>query len=590
MTRLKRLVLLTAAVLANATGAASAAVPSNTAAPTMSGLVNSVYAAVGSPLTCGTGTWTGSPTSYEYEWFRDSDSVSTAGNTYAPVEADRGRTITCWVTASNNDGSDFALATGQPMVPAVASINVTRQPAAKIASGASAAVEYTSTYWTTVTSCLLDSVSTPCTSPITAAGLPDGQHTISITAKNWADELRTYSFAFQVGERAVVAPAPELSIGAVDAMYVGEETLVQISTDATSVTCTVDGTPTLCKKDLTGFMAPSTPGDHVLSVSASNETGGSTTKTVTFTLQPLPDMSRAFARSVTATVGGVSGLLRANLPPGWQTGCQRIGGPVSWREDGEAVATSNRLSSIGYYFCNYNGGPDGAAAGDNGLEIVGTQPGTDVLTIPIVRRNLIVYANVPVTTVLPASTPKTVAMGGVTSPTAPLTCSVGSSPFSWVVDGNVFLTTTEATLPAAKTPLNGVVSCQGASATKPVAPVITDLNAQKLTGIIEPATSSASKLKQAKGSSTSRARKQRVSVKVLSSARQKVDVSVYSVRTSGKGASKKYRYKRAFRKRLTVKRGANKVTVQPALTGNYKVVISSVKKNGKLGKSISQFG
>ena len=583
MTRLKRLVLLTAAVLASATGAASAAVPSNTAAPTMSGLVNSVYAAVGSPLTCGTGTWTGSPTSYEYEWFRDSDSVSTAGNTYTPVEADRGRTITCWVTASNNDGSDFALAAGQPMVPAVASINVTGQPAAKIASGASAAVEYTSTYWTTVTTCLLDSVSIPCASPITAAGLADGQHTISITAKNWADELRTFSYTFMVGEPVV---APELAVGPVDAMYVGEEAQAQISTDATSMTCAVDGAPTGCAGGLVGFYAPNTPGEHVLSVTATSASGGSTTKTVPFTLKPVPDMSRAFAASVTVTVGGARGVLKASLPAGWQTGCASIGGPVRWNDGGTGVATNGRIGDIGDFFCNYNGGPVGAPAGDNGLEVAGTAPGTEVLTIPIVRRNLKVNAKVTVISVLPTTTPKQVALGGVTSSKAPLSCEPATAgPFSWSLDAKIVVTL-NCSLPAKQVPENGIVGLVGnlskaglvASAG---APAVLVTAGERLTALVD-----GPKL----ASSTTRKRTRKISVKVLSSGRQKADVSVYSIKTTGKGAAAKYRYKRVFRKRLTVKRGTKKVAVKPALTGNYKVVISVLSKKGKVVRSLTQYG
>lgn len=75
--------------------------PVNTVAPVVSGTVR-----VGSTLSCTTGTWTNSPTSYAYQWLRDGDPISGAtSSTYILIEADEGEDISCVVTATNATGS-----------------------------------------------------------------------------------------------------------------------------------------------------------------------------------------------------------------------------------------------------------------------------------------------------------------------------------------------------------------------------------------------------------------------------------------------------------------------------------------------------
>lgn len=82
---------------------AGGSAPVNTVAPVVSGT-----AAVGSTLSCTTGTWTNSPTSYTYQWQRDtqgSDPYNNIGgataSTYLLVNADIGCHIRCQVTAHN---------------------------------------------------------------------------------------------------------------------------------------------------------------------------------------------------------------------------------------------------------------------------------------------------------------------------------------------------------------------------------------------------------------------------------------------------------------------------------------------------------
>ncbi len=81
-------------------GGGGAITPVNSVAPAITG-----NAYVGSTLTCSTGTWLNTPTSYSYQWKRGVTNVGTDQNTYVPVTGDIGSTITCTVTAANSAGS-----------------------------------------------------------------------------------------------------------------------------------------------------------------------------------------------------------------------------------------------------------------------------------------------------------------------------------------------------------------------------------------------------------------------------------------------------------------------------------------------------
>lgn len=63
---------------------------------------------VGSTLSCSTGTWTNSPTSYAYQWQRDNTGggsysaiAAATANSYVLVDADANCNVRCRVTASN---------------------------------------------------------------------------------------------------------------------------------------------------------------------------------------------------------------------------------------------------------------------------------------------------------------------------------------------------------------------------------------------------------------------------------------------------------------------------------------------------------
>jgi hypothetical protein len=133
---------ITATNSAGSTTAASAAVgpvvalvaaPTNTALPLISGT-----AQIGQTLTAATGTWTGSPTSYTYQWQR-CDTLGLAcvaltgasGPSYALGASDVGTTLRVSVSASNSTGSASASSAATPTVlagPSTTSTSYTVSP------------------------------------------------------------------------------------------------------------------------------------------------------------------------------------------------------------------------------------------------------------------------------------------------------------------------------------------------------------------------------------------------------------------------------------------------------------------------------
>jgi hypothetical protein len=97
---------------------AGGSLPGNTDPPAISGTSQ-----VGQTIGCSQGTWTGSPTSFAYQWNRDGGGITGAiADSYVIVDADAGKQITCTVTASNVNGSTAATsaAVGATAAPASA--------------------------------------------------------------------------------------------------------------------------------------------------------------------------------------------------------------------------------------------------------------------------------------------------------------------------------------------------------------------------------------------------------------------------------------------------------------------------------------
>jgi hypothetical protein len=126
------------ALLALGGGTASAvpqAAPKNTAEPTISGT-----ARTGATLSATRGSWSGSPTSYAYQWVRcdsdggepdGSDCASVGGATtskYVLASADVGRRMRVRVTATNADGSATAASNATAVVVSANAPVNTRRP------------------------------------------------------------------------------------------------------------------------------------------------------------------------------------------------------------------------------------------------------------------------------------------------------------------------------------------------------------------------------------------------------------------------------------------------------------------------------
>ena len=97
-----------ATVTVTVTDAYVAGAPSNTALPAITGST-----ALAGVLTCSTGTWSGSPTGYTYQWKRDGATIAgEVATTHTVVTADQSHTLTCTVTATNPTGSTPATSAG----------------------------------------------------------------------------------------------------------------------------------------------------------------------------------------------------------------------------------------------------------------------------------------------------------------------------------------------------------------------------------------------------------------------------------------------------------------------------------------------
>jgi len=96
------------------------AIPSNNTLPLITGTIS-----VGETISCSTGTWTGGPDSYAYQWQESEpgtrpweDVTGATLNTYLIHSGDEGHLIRCVVTATNQDGSASANSLPTIAVPA----------------------------------------------------------------------------------------------------------------------------------------------------------------------------------------------------------------------------------------------------------------------------------------------------------------------------------------------------------------------------------------------------------------------------------------------------------------------------------------
>lgn len=101
---LKALIFYPATNAAGVEAYSANAAPVNTVAPAITGTAQE-----GQELSVSTGTWTGSPTSYEYQWYRGNFNGASAiggatASTFTPTETEFGVFMKCIVYALNADG------------------------------------------------------------------------------------------------------------------------------------------------------------------------------------------------------------------------------------------------------------------------------------------------------------------------------------------------------------------------------------------------------------------------------------------------------------------------------------------------------
>ena len=110
------LTLLGAGPSASTTGVSAR--PSNSVLPAISGTATS-----GQPLTTTTGSWTNTPLSYAYQWFRDGVLVADkTTNAYLLANEDIAALITVRVTATNAAGSRFVFSDPTAAIAATAGV------------------------------------------------------------------------------------------------------------------------------------------------------------------------------------------------------------------------------------------------------------------------------------------------------------------------------------------------------------------------------------------------------------------------------------------------------------------------------------
>jgi hypothetical protein len=85
--------------------------PACAIAPAVTGLTT-----LSATLACSTGTWSGTPSAYAYQWQRNGSGITgETASTYAIAAADDGTTLRCVVTATNDFGSTDANSNGVPI-------------------------------------------------------------------------------------------------------------------------------------------------------------------------------------------------------------------------------------------------------------------------------------------------------------------------------------------------------------------------------------------------------------------------------------------------------------------------------------------
>ena len=231
------------AVLSSQTSVVVDIAPTNTAIPVITGI-----ARTGATLTASNGSWTGSPTSYTYQWKRATTSGGTYSNiglatsrTYELTDTDIGKYIKVAVTAANGVGASTAeLSTATSVVVDLTdSVVPTATTPIATATGFTFSISNYSSSYTYLLTITKGSVSRS-SEDVTVTGLDAGESatvTISVTRTNYKPASKTVTGSANLATTTTTT-APALSIviqAPVTTVAAGQNSVATIAPTTTTV-------------------------------------------------------------------------------------------------------------------------------------------------------------------------------------------------------------------------------------------------------------------------------------------------------------------------------------------------------------------
>ena len=231
------------AVLSSQTSVVVDIAPTNTAIPVITGT-----ARTGATLTVSNGSWTGSPTSYSYQWKRATTSGGTYSNiglatsrTYELTDTDIGKYIKVAVTATNGVGASTAelSAATSVVVDLTDSVVPTATSPIATATGFTFSISNYSSSYTYLLTTTKGSVSRS-SEDVTVTGLDAGESatvTISVTRTNYKPTAKTVTgSANPASTTTTTAPALSIVIQApVTTVATGQNSVATIAPTTTTV-------------------------------------------------------------------------------------------------------------------------------------------------------------------------------------------------------------------------------------------------------------------------------------------------------------------------------------------------------------------
>ena len=231
------------AVLSSPTSTVVDIAPTNTAIPVITGT-----ARTGATLTASNGSWTGSPTSYTYQWKRATTSGGTYSNigsatsrTYELTDTDIDKHIKVSVAASNGVGASTAVlsAATSVVVDLTDSVVPTTTSSVATSTGFTFSISNYSSSYTYVLTTTKGSVSRS-TEDVTVTGLDAGESatvTISVSRTNYKSASKTVTgSANPATTTTTTAPALSIVIQApVTTVATGQNSVATIAPTTTNV-------------------------------------------------------------------------------------------------------------------------------------------------------------------------------------------------------------------------------------------------------------------------------------------------------------------------------------------------------------------